>query len=151
MAKKVIVGKLNDKFWSCGSLLVRFAAMARVNQPFFHKNTKNQMRHVNKTHGEFNAALSPWINSAFCRAVTVQRVKLNWLAKTSRESICHVFRRLKTLLTVSQQQKNCLREFRYQMNESSIDLFNWTQRFQCDCKMTIAKMHNLTRAHASKI
>ena len=124
-----------------------FAAMAHVNLTSFLKNTKIKWEILTRPKGNlmrlFFLELIRFLLCSYCTNDQIEqtcedlpRKYLSCFYKT--ENIAH-------------RSKNCLREFRYQMNESSIDLFNWTQRFQCDCKMTIAKMHNLTRAHASKI
>ena len=124
-----------------------FAAMAHVNLTSFLKNTKIKWEILTRPKGNltqlFFLELIRFLLCSYCTndeseqtCEDLPREYLSCFYKT--ENFAH-------------RSKNCLREFRYQMNESSIDLFNWTQRFQCDCKMTIAKMHNLTRAHASKI
>ena len=124
-----------------------FAAMAHVNLTSFLKNTKIKWEILTRPKGNltqlFFLELIRFLLCSYCTndeseqtCEDLPREYLSCFYKT--ENFAH-------------RSKNCLREFRYQMNESSIDLFNWTQRFQCYCKMTIAKMHNLTRAHASKI
>ena len=61
------------KLWKCARL---FAAIARVNQAFFHKDTKIEWGTLTRPMGNLMRALSPWINSAF--VVQLPHKGSNW-------------------------------------------------------------------------
>ena len=77
----------------------------------------------NWTQGEFNAAFSSWIPSVFVVQFKVQMIKLKRLAKTCRKRICIRTEDFSDRFTT----KNCLREFRYWMNENLTNKFNCQQ------------------------
>ena len=61
------------KLWEFARL---FAAMARVNQAFFHKDTKIEWGTLTRPMGNLMRALSPWINSVF--VVQLPHKGSNW-------------------------------------------------------------------------
>ena len=142
------------KLWEFASL---FAAMACVNLASFHKNTKIKWEILTRPKRNlmrlFFLELIRFLLYSYCTNDQIEQT-----CEDLPREYFSCFYNTENFARRS-TTKNCFREFRYQMNESSIDLFNWIQRFQCVCKLTIAKMHNLTRAkmhnltraHASRI